>query len=147
MERRTFVIGSVAGATLLAGCTENDPEFESNGDEEGSDDEVEINDELASDDNDTAPSVQMSFTFDSERQNVTLRHDGGSSFSTDTVRLTGSGGTTDNLEEWGNGQVREGASVTVNISVESEGDTLRVIWEGSDGSSNVIARSTVPRGF
>ena len=102
---------------------------------------------LAGDVSESAPTVQIDFSYDSDGPNVTLTHDGGSSFSSDTVRLTGTGGTSDDLEDWGNGQVRAGDSVPVDIPQESEGDTLRVIWEGSGGSSSVIARSTVPRGF
>ena len=102
---------------------------------------------LAGDVSENAPTVQIDFSYDTDTDTVTLTHDGGSSFSSDTVRLTGTGGTTDNLEDWGNGQVRAGDSVPVDISQESEGNTLRIIWEGSGGSSSVIARSTVPRGI
>ena len=95
----------------------------------------------------TAPTAQISFEYDSSAtQSVTLFHDGGSSFSSDNVRLTGSGGTDNNLEDWGNGQVSAGDSVTVEIPDEDEGNTLRVIWQGSSTSST-IARSTVPSGF
>ena len=99
---------------------------------------------LAGDVSETAPTAQISFEYDSGE--VTLIHDGGSSFSSDNVRLTGSGGTDDNLEDWGNGQVSAGDSVTVDINQESEGNTLRVIWQGSSTSAT-IARSTVPNGF
>ena len=100
---------------------------------------------LAGDVSESAPTAQISFEYDSPE--VTLIHDGGSSFSSDNVRLTGSGGTDNNLEDWGNGQVSAGDSVTVDISEEEdEGNTLRVIWQGSS-SSSTIARSTVPSGF
>ena len=99
---------------------------------------------LAGDVSETAPTAQISFEYDSGE--VTLIHDGGSSFSSDNVRLTGSGGTDNPLEDWGNGQVSAGDSVTVDISEEDEGNTLRVIWQGSS-SSSTIARSTVPSGF
>ena len=99
---------------------------------------------LAGDVSESAPTAQISFEYDSPE--VTLIHDGGSSFSSDSVRLTGSGGTDDNLEDWGNGQVSAGDSVTVEIPDEDEGNTLRVIWQGSSTSAT-IARSTVPSGF
>ena len=101
---------------------------------------------LAGDVSQSAPTVQIDFSYNSEEEQVTLTHDGGSSFSSDTVRLTGAGPSID-LDGWGNGQVRAGDSVTIDIPDAEEGDTLRVIWEGSGGSSSVIARSTVPRGF
>ena len=101
---------------------------------------------LAGDVSENAPTVQIDFNYNSAGPNVTLTHDGGSSFSSDTVRLTGPEGEIDDLDEWGNGQVRAGDSVTVESLTVSEGDTLRVIWEGSS-SSSVIARSTVPSGF
>ena len=101
---------------------------------------------LAGDATEAAPTAQISFEYDSGAGEVTLVHDGGSSFSNDAVSLRGP--ETDNdLDDWAsNSQVRAGDSVTVDIS-ESEGDTLRVIWQGSGGSSSVIARSTVPSGF
>jgi len=102
---------------------------------------------LAGDVTENAPSAQISFEYDSDAENVTLTHEGGSSFSSDAVRLTGATGTISELEEWGNGQVRAGDSVEVEIDGEETGNTLRVIWEGQSGSSSVIARSTVPSGF
>ena len=103
---------------------------------------------LASDVSETSPNAQISFNYDSETGNVTLTHEGGSSFSSDSVRLTGPGGTISDLDGWGNGQIRAGDPVTISISDDvDEGDTLRVIWTGGSGSGSVIARSTVPRGF
>ena len=101
---------------------------------------------LAGDVSESAPTAQISFEYDSGAGEVTLVHDGGSSFSSDNVRLTGSGGTDNNLEDWGNGQISAGDSVTVEIPDEDEGNTLRVIWQGSSTSAT-IARSTVPSGF
>ena len=101
---------------------------------------------LAGDVSENPPTVQIDFSYDSGAGSVTLTHDGGGSFSSDTVRLTGPGGTIDDLDGWGNGQVRAGDSVTVSSLGVSEGETLRVVWEGSS-SSSVIARSTVPSGF
>ena len=100
---------------------------------------------LAGDVSESAPTVQIDFNYNSEEGQVTLTHDGGSSFSSDTVRLTGAGDPIE-LDGWGNGQVRAGDSVTIDIPNAEEGGTLRVIWEGSS-SSSVIARSTVPSGF
>ena len=94
----------------------------------------------------SAPTAQISFEYDSDANDVTLIHDGGSSFSSDSVNLIGSGGTDSDLDNWGNGQVSAGDSVTVDISGEDEGNTLRVIWQGSS-TSTTIARSTVPSGF
>lgn len=102
---------------------------------------------LASDVSEASPTAQISFEYDSGAGDVTLIHEGGSTFSNDAVRLTGTGGTNDDLDGWGTTQVRAGDSITVDISQESEGDTLRVIWTGGSGSGSVIARSTVPRGF
>ena len=95
----------------------------------------------------TAPSAQISFEYDSGEGEVTLTHEGGPSFSSDSVSLIGPGGTISDLDDWGNGQVSAGNSVDADISDEETGNTLRVVWEGSSGSSSVIARSTVPSGF
>ena len=91
----------------------------------------------------SSPNAQISFEYESP--NVTLTHEGGSSFSNDSVDLIGPE-TDDPLNEWGNGQVSAGDRVTVDIEDEQEGNTLRVIWQGSS-SSATIARSTVPAGF
>ena len=102
---------------------------------------------LAGDVSEAAPTAQISFEYDSGEDEVTLIHDGGNAFSNDAVSLRGPQ-TDDPLNGWAsNSQVRAGDSVTVNIDSESEGNTLRVIWQGSGGSSAVIARSTVPANF
>ena len=98
---------------------------------------------LAGDVSETSPNAQVSFEYDSPE--VTLIHDGGSSFQADRVELRG----VDNygLGNW-DGSVSAGDSTgPIPISGEDEGNTLRLIWQGSGGSSSVIARSTVPRGF
>ena len=103
---------------------------------------------LASDVSESAPTAQISFEYDSGADEVTLVHEGGSSFSVDNVRLTGTGGTDDDLSgsNW-DGTVSAGDSTGgVDISAENEGNTLRLIWQGSS-SSSTIARSTVPSGF
>jgi len=99
---------------------------------------------LAGDVSETSPNAQISFEYDSGTS-VTLIHDGGSSFQADRVELRG----VDNydLGNW-DGSVSAGDSTgPINIAGEDEGNTLRLIWQGSGGSSSVIARSTVPRGF
>ena len=91
---------------------------------------------------DTAPSAQISFDFDGT--NVTLTHEGGSSFADSAVRLTGPSGEISPLDGWGD-PVRAGNSIEVDFDGQaSSGDTIRVVWEGSGGSSSTIARATVP---
>ena len=93
----------------------------------------------------SAPTAQISFEYDSGNEEVTLVHDGGSSFQTDRVELRGV--TTYDLGDW-DGSVSAGDSTgPINIDGEDEGNTLRLVWQGSGGSSSVIARSTVPSGF
>ena len=93
----------------------------------------------------SAPTAQISFEYDSGATEVTLIHDGGSSFQADRVDLIGN--TDYGIGEW-SGTVSAGDSTGgIVIGEESEGDTLRLIWQGSGGSSSVIARSTVPSGF
>ena len=90
----------------------------------------------------TAPTAQISFEYNDP--NVVLIHEGGSSFQADRVTLLGT-------QEYGvgdwDGTVSAGDSTGgVDISAENEGNTLRLIWQGSS-SSSTIARSTVPSGF
>ena len=103
---------------------------------------------LASDVSESGPTAQIDFSYDSENQNVTLTHDGGSSFQSSDVRLAGADDP-EAVRSSGNwdGTVRAGdATDPIELTNANEGDTLRLIWEGSS-SSSVIARSTVPRDF
>ena len=96
----------------------------------------------------TSPNAQIDFEYTSE--NVTLTHEGGDSFESDRVTLVGSNG--DSFDDWTaegwEGDVSAGNSETVDRSPDfdetSDGDTLRLVWEGQGGSSSTIARSTVP---
>ena len=93
----------------------------------------------------SAPTAQISFEYDSsEPQSVTLIHDGGSSFQADRVSLLGT--EEYDLDGW-EGTVSAGESTDGIELNEDSGNTLRLVWEGSGGSSSVIARSTVPSGF
>ena len=101
---------------------------------------------LAGDVSEAAPTAQIDFEYNDP--NVVLTHEGGSSFSVDRVRLVGPE-TDDDLSgsNW-DGTVSAGDSTgNINIEDESEGNTLRLVWQGSGGSSSTIARSTVPPGF
>ena len=101
---------------------------------------------LAGDVSEAAPTAQIDFEYN--EPNVVLTHEGGSSFSVDSVRLVGPE-TDDDLSDsdW-DGTVSAGDSTgDIDIDGESEGNTLRLIWQGSGGSSSTIASSTVPPGF
>ena len=104
---------------------------------------------LAGDVSETAPTAQISFEYDSGDENVTLIHEGGSSFESSAVRLAGADNPEDVRDsgDW-DGTVRAGdATDGIDLEDADEGDTLRLVWEGSGGSSSTIARSTVPSGF
>jgi len=100
---------------------------------------------------DTAPSAQISFDFDSN-ESVTLTHDGGNSLQVSdiSVNINGSVATAEEIS-WGDETISAGQSATVsdgdgNISdddIES-GNTVRVVWQGSSGSSSTIAQRTIP---
>ena len=92
----------------------------------------------------SAPTAQISFEYDSGEEEVTLIHDGGSSFQADRVSLLGT--EEYDLDGW-DGTVSAGDSTDSIELNEDSGNTLRLVWEGSGGSSSVIARSTVPSGF
>ena len=96
----------------------------------------------------TAPSASIDFDYDSpDDGELTLTHDGGDSFDSGAVTLTGLDDGADELD-W-DGTISAGVSDTIdNAAANSEdGATLRLVWEGSGGSSSTIARSTVPSGF
>jgi flagellin-like protein len=97
---------------------------------------------------DTPPNAQITFEFDTGATEVTLIHEGGSNIDPSTVELTGPSGS-DDLSGWGGGDgVTAGESITVDYSSltsgSPSGETLRVVWTGNSGTSNVIARATVP---
>ena len=97
---------------------------------------------------DTPPNAQITFEFDTGADTVTLIHEGGSTIDLSTVELVGPSDS-DDLTGWDSGTdgVTAGESVTVNYDTglgASSGDTIRVIWTGNSGTSNVIARATVP---
>lgn len=103
---------------------------------------------LAGDVSENAPTAQIDFNYDSDDPSVILTHDGGSSFQSTDVRLAGAD-TPEAVRESGDwdGTVRAGdATDPIPLTNAVEGDTLRLVWEGSS-SSSVIAQSTVPRGF
>jgi len=91
---------------------------------------------------------QASFSFDfQDRDNVTITHDGGQTLENDSTRVTIDGYGEVNTSEWGNGDIRAGDQLDVaeadNESQpleRSEGDTVRVIWEGSSSSSTLAER-------
>jgi len=93
---------------------------------------------------DTSPNAQISFDFemdDGTNGTVTLTHEGGSSFSADSVSLAGPVGE---LSGW-EGTVSAGSSTgAIDLEEGASGQTIRLVWEGSGGSSSTIARATVP---
>ena len=104
----------------------------------------------------TAPSAQIDFDYDTDESDndlVTLTHDGGDSFQASNVNLTG-GGDSIGVDGW-EGTISAGSSSDpIRIDDEneeglsvSEGETIRLVWQGDSGSSSTIARSTVPSGF
>lgn len=103
----------------------------------------------------TAPSAQIDFDYDTDENDndlVTLTHDGGNSFQASNVNLTG-GGDSIGVDGW-EGTISAGSSSDpIRIDDEneglsvSEGETIRLVWQGDSGSSSTIARSTVPSGF
>ena len=102
---------------------------------------------LAGDVSQTSPTAQISFEYDSGAGTVVLTHDGGSSFQSDDVRLVGATTPEDVRSGDWDGTVRAGdATAPIGVSA-TEGETLRLVWDGGSGSSSVIARSTVPGGF
>ena len=94
----------------------------------------------------TAPSASIDFDYDGT--DVTLTHDGGDSFSEESVSLVGPDDLDDDLSDWASGDAVSAGDSTGDIDVSDQaGDTIRVVWSGQGGSSSTIARSTVPSGF
>ena len=97
----------------------------------------------------TAPSAQIDFDYDDSEDPaiVTLTHDGGDSFESDRVNITGPVTNDEGVVGW-DGTISAGVSSEGNeVDADSGGETIRLVWEGEGGSSSTIARSTVPSGF
>lgn len=88
----------------------------------------------------TAPNAQ--FTFDWDGDDVTITHDGGQEIDaeTDDLRVVDSEGS-----EIGSfdGIVTAGSSEELSTGV-AVGETIRVVWEGADGTSATLATSERP---
>lgn len=95
------------------------------------------------------PKVSLSFNYDdSGAGNVTVLHNGGDTLREDnTVSLSVTHSGSANISEvtW-NLSVSAGDGVTIGEEGESmeEGDTIRVVWEGNDGTK-VLQAFVVPR--
>lgn len=93
----------------------------------------------------TAPNAQ--FTFDYEGNDaVTITHDGGQSIDTDvdSLSVVGPGGES---EAWEGNTISAGNSETFDFSdigSPDPGDTIRVVWEGAEGTSATLASDEVP---
>jgi len=99
----------------------------------------------------TTPQASFSFDFQGT-DNVTITHDGGQTLQNDSIRVT-----IDNIDEeintseWANddGEIRAGSSFDVvddtdldenDFTEVNSGDTVRVIWDGSQSSSTLASR-------
>ncbi|MFP4625577.1 MAG: type IV pilin [Natronomonas sp.] len=92
----------------------------------------------------TAPNAQFDFDYAEGNDDVTITHDGGQSIDTDEDSLDIVG--PDSSTPWDGGTISAGNSTTLNhtdLGAES-GDTIRVVWEGSEGTSATLAKDEVP---
>lgn len=98
----------------------------------------------------TAPNAQ--FTFDYDDDEVTITHDGGQTIDLTEDNLLVIGGQTADWEEvTGDETVSAGDSATFDdsggdsdITDVEEGDTIRVVWEGAEGTSATLATDESP---
>jgi flagellin-like protein len=91
---------------------------------------------------DTPPNAQIGFDFSTN--SVELSHDGGDNIQNDSVSITANGSEV-TTASWGDG-TEISAGDTINVTDESNlgsGNTVRVIWTGSD-SGNVLAERDWP---
>lgn len=85
-----------------------------------------------------APQVEFATSYDEAAGELTITHEVGDSFEGGDVAVEVNGET----QPWpGSGTVTQGDSVTVS-NVQA-GDTVRVLWTGSDGASMVLLRYEV----
>ncbi|WP_144901953.1 type IV pilin [Halobellus captivus] len=94
----------------------------------------------------TAPQASFGFDYNSAT-NVTITHESGDSI--DTAQLSTSGLAADSVEWDGHngltGTVSAGTSAEFNNTADWSGETVRVVWESTDGSSSAtLSRSTAP---
>jgi flagellin-like protein len=90
---------------------------------------------------DTPPNAQIGFDFSTN--SVELSHDGGDNIQNDSVSITANGSEV-TTASWGDGtEISAGDTINVNESKLGSGNTVRVIWTGSD-SGNVLAERDWP---
>lgn len=92
----------------------------------------------------TAPNAQ--FTFDYSEGNVQITHDGGQDIDvtqSDLIVI----GDDDGEYDWGDAHTEDivsaGDTTPEGIPVTS-GETIRVVWEGGEGTSATLAEDEVP---
>lgn len=93
----------------------------------------------------TAPNAQFTFDYEGNAGDilVTVTHDGGQTIdtSTDTLEIVDHDG---NTYDWNGNSVSAGDSETVNLGSDADGETIRVVWQGSEGTSATLATDEVP---
>lgn len=97
---------------------------------------------------DTPPNAQIGFDFSTN--SVELSHDGGDNIQNDSVSITANGSEV-TTASWGDGtEISAGDTINVTDSLTNvsksdlgSGNTVRVIWTGSD-SGNVLAERDWP---
>lgn len=100
----------------------------------------------------TAPNAQFTFDYDEGNNGeVTITHDGGQSIEVngDELLVVGPDGSEYGNENWNfaGDSISAGDSITVGeseIGSVSEGETIRVVWRGSEGTSATLATDDSP---
>ena len=101
---------------------------------------------LGDDLQDTSPTADFNFDYDTSNDSVTITHNGGDTIdgTTDNVTVTTTGGDDISNGDW-NAEISAGTSKAFGVSGSWSGETVNVNWESSTGgSSATLASSTAP---
>jgi len=89
---------------------------------------------------DSSPQASFDFDYASDQDNLTVTHVGGESIKASDLRLRGSTGPGTNEGKWsdingydGSSDIGAGDDIMINVT---SSDTVRVIWETSDGQQS-----------
>lgn len=90
------------------------------------------------------PQASFSFDYDSSADTVDVTHEGGDTLANSSVKVLVNGDE-DTDDAWPNAEISAGDTYTVGSGTAvSSGDSIRVVWTGSNGDTAVLGSFEVP---
>jgi len=88
------------------------------------------------------PQATFSFDYNSANHNVTITHDGGDTLDASRVSILNDNTSVNSIDPWSaSGKLAAGSSTAIKGYA---GDTIKVVWQGNNGETAVLATYQVP---